>query len=291
MLFRNDLFHLNNATYRLLESDVNTGWAWLIAIDQALAWPIRISCDEIQGVSREEPQTAGVTYDSSAMRRKCDKAWVRLQPLLSRGEKLYEPSLRQRAVEEVSEQLGCSARTLQKDLRRYWQRGQTKEALLPDYSNCGRTVLNVTSGRGATPKQDYRIYQIAEIDNERFKSKIESIYLKDKRKSIPDVYQSVLEAHYRYSDGNGVLHIAPLGSRPTLRQFERFLRKHYSLEVRLRGREGNKGYEKTIVRPCPLCLLTARGLVTSMRLTQRLLTYIWCQKTTSTKLSESQRSI
>jgi putative transposase len=244
MLFRNDLFRLDGSVYRLLESDTRTGWAWVIAIDQALAWPIRITCDELVGVTREEKNFAVVTHDSSAMRRKRDKAWERLQVLLTRGGKLYEPSQRQRAVEEVAGQLECSARTLQKDLRRYWQRGQTPEALLPDFANCGRGTLNLTSRRGTTPKQDYCIFQVTESDIEKFKSVIESIYLKDSRKTMPDVYLTLLQTHYQYSDGNGVSHIAPLGSRPTLRQFTRYMRKNYKMEVRIRGREGNKEFER-----------------------------------------------
>ncbi len=254
MLFKNDIFSIAGARFRLLQADVAADKAWVICLDDHLAWPACWLYSDIDNLVRIAP-TATTTYAySEAQLKRCDLAWARLEPLLKQhGKSLMEPALRKFAVTDHSRKIGCSPATLYKGLRRFWQRGQDKNALLPDYHLSGRptpvegepnTPTAITAGRGRKPKHGGSIYQLTDQDAQHFHRIIKSEYLLDQRKSMADVYASLVNERYSFADGNGELHINPPGDRPSLRQFRLFLRKHYNIEVRIRSREGDSDFEK-----------------------------------------------
>lgn len=252
MLFKNDIFELEGARLRLLHADVPADNAWCIYLDSDTAWPIRLPYAEIsdlQSPSKEEPAP---TTHSEARLRKCSDAWARLQPLIHKhGNKLFHSSMRNRLIVEYAQEIRCSVVTLRKDLRRYWQRGQNKFALLPDYDKSGHAkeaaaggLVGITAGRGSKARLGHGTYQLSPVDLANMKVVIERGYLKDSRISAVDAYRELVAEHYRYEDGNQRLYPNPLGELPSLRQFRYFLAKNYDIEVRLRGREGNTDFER-----------------------------------------------
>lgn len=66
-----------------------------------------------------------------------EKAWAIVAGLQARAPALYEPRERAALVAAAAEQHGVSRATVLRYLRRYWERGQTPDALLPDYGNSG----------------------------------------------------------------------------------------------------------------------------------------------------------
>ena len=253
MLFSNDLFMLDGVQMRLLHADALMNKAWVIALYN-LAWPECLLYSEILDLERISPQAAPIHGHSQARIHKCEVAWKRLNPLLSTyGTALFEPKTRKHAIAEHAEKMGCAPTTLYKDLRRYWQRGQTKYALLPDYDKSGRAApatedmdetLAITAGRGRKAGNGYDTYQLTAADTSSFRVVIEKEYLPNAQISVPTAYRSLVEQFYRYADGNGELHVNPLGARPSLRQFRHFLLKAYNIETRLRGRLGNSDFER-----------------------------------------------
>ena len=253
MLFSNDLFMLDGMQMRLLQADTSTNKAWVIALHPH-AWPECLPYSEIRDLERVSPPATPIHGHSQARIRRCEAAWKRLDPLLSaHGTSLFEPKTRKHAIAEHARKTGCAPGTLYKDLRRYWQRGQTKYALLPDYDKSGRTtpaaegtseVCAITAGRGRKAKNGYDTYQITMADSSFFRKVIEKEYLPNAQISVPAAYRSLVEQFYRYPDGNGELHVNPLGARPSLRQFRHFLLKAYDIETRLRGRQGNSDFER-----------------------------------------------
>ncbi len=71
-----------------------------------------------------------------------DRAWQMLAGLVEQEPAIYEARRRGELVQEAARRHGISHPTIYRYLRRYWQRGQTPNALLPDYANSG--------GRGKT---------------------------------------------------------------------------------------------------------------------------------------------
>lgn len=251
MLYKNDVVTIDGVPVRLLHADLEADRAWVIATDEALAWPVCLAYSELERLPTVPASAPLLDKPSTARRRYCDRAWERLSPLLDeQGLALFEPAHRKAAIERHAEHIGCSPTTLYKDLRRYWQRGQVKAALVPDFHRSGRCTRDgasdavaITAGRGRRPK-DGAVYQITARDEPFFHEAIKREFLRDARKTAVDAFTVLLAEHYRTVDGNGELHLLPPGDRPSLRQFRRFLHKHYDIEVRSRAREGDKDFER-----------------------------------------------
>ncbi|OFA00513.1 Mu transposase C-terminal domain-containing protein [Duganella sp. HH101] len=65
------------------------------------------------------------------------RAWEIVEPLVALEPGIYEARLRGQLIAQATATHGVSHPTIYRYLRRYWQRGQTPNALLPDYSNSG----------------------------------------------------------------------------------------------------------------------------------------------------------
>lgn len=244
MLFRNDIFVLHSQRLRLLTVVADSNAAWVIALDDAHAWPRALPWSDIAQLNAERTSIVSGKKLAAAISAECDAAMARLAPLVARVPDIFDKRIRSRQVRQRAGELGCSPSTLYKHLRRYWQRGQCREALMPDFAKCGRRGKGITAKRGPNKSTDYAIYQLTTEDLAHFKRVLKKKYLKDKRSSIAATFQAVLEERYTFLDGNGDPQIRPLGSRPTERQFRHFLRQMCSTEAVIRGREGDKEFEQ-----------------------------------------------
>lgn len=252
MLYRNDVFELDGVRMRLLQADIPGNVAWCISLDSPVAWPICLPYTQVADLSSVTSGEVSHREHSQPCLLKCDTAWKRLEPLLKRhGDNLYEPRMRNQFVVEYAQEHKCSQKTLRKDLRRYWQRGQNKFALMPDYANSGRyqgvgedDLPQITAGRGRKSRDGTPIFQVTSSDAQYMRQVIESYYLKSTNITAKDAYDELVERHYQYEDGNQNLYARPLGERPSLTQFRHFLRNHYDIETRLRKRKGNADYER-----------------------------------------------
>ncbi|NRR32638.1 Mu transposase C-terminal domain-containing protein [Oxalobacteraceae bacterium] len=65
------------------------------------------------------------------------RAWAIVETLVRSEPDIYDPRRRSALVAQVAERHSVSHPTVYRYLRRYWQRGQTPNALLPDYANSG----------------------------------------------------------------------------------------------------------------------------------------------------------
>lgn len=252
MRFKNDVFELDGERFRLLQPDSASNSTWCISLDTKFAWPVRLPDAEIADLPSVAQGEVTHANHSEARRRKCEESWARLEPLLRAHERdLYDPHLRNRLIIEYAQEKDCSAGTLRKDLRRYWQRGQNKLALMPGYDKSGRRqepegdgLLSITAGRGRKPRAGHAVYQLTPADAARMKTVLEKTFLQDKRITVVDAYTELVNEHFRYADGNQRLFLNPQGERPSLRQFQYFLKKHFDIEARLRGREGRTDFER-----------------------------------------------
>jgi hypothetical protein len=65
------------------------------------------------------------------------RAWEIIEGLVAQEPAIYEARLRGQMIAQATAQHEVSHPTIYRYLRRYWQRGQTPNALLPDYNNSG----------------------------------------------------------------------------------------------------------------------------------------------------------
>lgn len=109
---------VESARVAVLEADVAAGRArrladdpWLVVADQQTIKPGHLALRE--------------------------RAWAIVAELTRDEPGIFEPRRRGQLIADYTARHGVSHPTIYRYLRRYWQRGQTPNALLPDYSNSG----------------------------------------------------------------------------------------------------------------------------------------------------------
>jgi putative transposase len=246
LLLINDTFEWRKSVWRFLKT--NDSVAYVIDTQCTRAEPRRVNVNELLGIPPKRNPVTPVTEPrkvSAKSKEFLDKKWTREKPLFDSIDLLLDCDTRARLIPELAAQIGCAPATLETSCRRYWQRGQTKSALLPDYYNSGRHDGGTTAKRGRRPSKEneYAIYQLEQVDHDLIRKVIDEVYLrKDSCATAVDAYDHLIDNHYQYLDGNGESFERPLGERPTLRQFRHILKKLVPKEVRIRRREGDRSF-------------------------------------------------
>ncbi|MRW83735.1 hypothetical protein GJ698_06460 [Pseudoduganella sp. FT26W] len=248
MLFKDDIYiDTDQQHYRVLAGDDGLDQAWVIAVDAPHAWPESRRWSLIFTrplVPRNDDQAQLMENKSTAQAARAARALEAIKPLLAAAPSIYLPTQRARLVREHAALTGITERTLREYLREYWQGGQKETALYGNWHKSGRISESVSACRGAKPRHgDYSIFEVNASCTSKFEEACKW-YLADDRRTITKSYRFLLRSHFARPDGNGNLFTNAKGDRPTLRQFDYYLRKNYPLEVRQRARKGDKEFER-----------------------------------------------
>ena len=167
-----------------------------------------------------------------------DKAWAVIEPLVEdKSGKIFVRAERGPLVKAAVERTKLTKTTIYKYLRRYWQGGQTKNALLPYFDQCGGKGQERKSGerKRGRPSDLARItYQPTGVNvnadiQEYFQRGIKLFYENRKSRRLSEAFQLTLERffHQGYELRDGVLVpiLPPAEERPTLRQFRYWYEK------------------------------------------------------------------
>ncbi len=144
-MFRiNEVLQLEGHMYRVLlvlERDI----VW-INIDDASSFPDWVAVDALnelidqEKLTRAEDPFEDLMYLSAEQgttnQLKRDANYELIRPLIEADE-FYDKRKRARIIKQIMQEKGSTKQTLYRLARRYWQRGQTPNALLPDYKNSG----------------------------------------------------------------------------------------------------------------------------------------------------------
>ena len=232
MLPVNQVFRVGELRKRLLWS--GTEQAVWIDIDSDTALPEPISPAELESlllagelVSIADPLVETVfreVEEGSLDQLKRDEAWAILADFVP-DPQLFVRRSRGLIVRRIMELHGLTNQTVYRLLRRYWQRGMCKNALLPDYVNSGaqgkrRKPSDVKLGRPRVVGEGQGRNITPEIER-IFRRVIEERLLKEKHSSIPDAYASGLNLL------RVVLPELPTTELPTLGQFRYFYGREY----------------------------------------------------------------
>ncbi|HFG7034972.1 integrase catalytic domain-containing protein, partial [Acinetobacter baumannii] len=134
-----------------------------------------------------------------------------------------------------------------KYLRRYWQRGQIPNALLPDYRNAGapgkpRTLAGSKKSGAKRKFGDGTGIKITPEIERLFRLIVESELLNDKKINITSAHRQFEELFVQHYP-----HIKQ-GDIPTRRQFDHFYKREYELPQRIEARTPVLSFQKD-VRP------------------------------------------
>ncbi|SMC18172.1 Mu transposase, C-terminal [Andreprevotia lacus DSM 23236] len=269
MLLRNDLIHYQDRgnTLRVLAFQGDDAKTVLIDIHDAAAQPFMektatLHADLESGAASllsNDPLLRILDERSIPIKQVAsrDRAWQIIEPLV-RTPEIFLRSERGKLVTAAVHEHKVTVQSVYRYLRRYWQRGQTPNALLPDYCNSGapgktrRSTPGVKRGRPRKFVDSTGINVTPEM-LQIFAVAIQRYYAGERKRSLVDAYDDMIrqffldqhrdaetgEVHHRFKDGAE-------DGQPTFAQFNYWYEKQFSRFAIKRARVGAKIYDKDL---------------------------------------------
>lgn len=202
------------------------------------------------------PENSDSPKFAEYMKRR-DEAWELIAPLVEiQDRKIFNRRERGRLVAEIVKRTGRRKETVYEFLRRFWQRGLTKDALIPAWHNCGHPKgerkADKKLGRKSvkavrTGKDDGR--NVTPEDRDIFDKGIKRFIRTGIAKNLPDAWQLIKERYYSEEthtlpDGSVAPLIPHASTLPSFRQFEYYYRKNRNPTAELIGKYGQLEFDK-----------------------------------------------
>lgn len=201
---------------------IHTDFLMLIDINDENAWPFKVSTTEFANLGLtpiDDPIFLNSPAPNTTAEQYRDRAFSTISPLLDTYFDLFDKKRRNERIKTLLTTSSESRLYVTRQLRRYWQRGMSPDALAPDYSKCGapgqvrRNVKNkagakrtVSPGKGTVITEDiadlFRLaiegFYLLKDDIDLVKARIKAIgYLKSKYPKI-DKSELPTDAQFRY---------------------------------------------------------------------------------------------
>jgi putative transposase len=272
---------------RLLAFDHARAHVWTISVFNPKAQPIQRTRAEIE-IALDGPLARVLAKDPYAylsrpeknikekQRKHRDKAWNLISSLIEENyAQLFQFYARNSPVTPLANSKLANKTTIYRYLRRFFQRGQIKNSLLPSYDNCGwRDRINRTEAeRKSNGKKHEKKKQrdgkklgrpsslsvatgeplgvnISKHDLELFCAGIKLFYHKRERRPLKLAYEKTLErffhsGHYQNKRGIWVAGLPPASQLPTYRQFKYWYKKERNIRRARVSREGLTNFNLT----------------------------------------------
>ena len=250
MLRINDVYQYQDLSIRILKI-LSEHIVW-IDINDVKALPEIISKTELFHaiesfeVFRIEDPFQDIAFiqpeKDSTFQRKRDENYNLIKNIVDH-EQFYIPSARSSLINEIINRKKSTKQTIYRLLRQYWQRGQTPNALIPNYQNSGakgsKKVASQKLGRKRLYKEGTGAIITQEIER-LFHLTISKYLLSNKKHTLKYANREFLKL-YR------TLHPdIPENEYPTLRQFQYFYHREYNQVTRLQKRSNDIEYSKDL---------------------------------------------
>ncbi|TCU79324.1 Mu transposase-like protein [Tissierella praeacuta] len=187
-------------------------------------------------------------------KEKRDRALEVIKDMVDKEPDIYQSTFRRRLIRKASETYGVSESWILEYLKRYWKRGKTRNALLPDYRNCGakgkeRKAGNVKRGR---PRNNQDIkgegINITEDIKRIFRIAVNKYYYTTAKNSLTLTYELMRKEYFLdgFKEENGVKIpiIKPQAEIPSFGQFRYWFEKERNVKKEITSRYSNKKYQK-----------------------------------------------
>lgn len=247
-------------TYRILWIDSGNVIMYILELDNIKAFPEKRLISEIKEsiVNGDWRKIVDTSYDvvvSNEYEKKHyearDVAWTIIESIVNEEPAIYEKSFRTKLVKEAQEKHQVTYPTVRKYLYKYWSRGKTIDALLPDYKNSGGKGKDRKGGkskRGRPPVYGVKGINVNEDTKRIFRLAIEKYYLTSKQNSLTAAYKFMLKEFYveniYYENGVEKIILKDEEAIPTLTQFKYWYQKEYNAPEVLTARKGEKHFNK-----------------------------------------------
>ncbi|SFF23851.1 Mu transposase, C-terminal [Paenibacillus algorifonticola] len=180
-----------------------------------------------------------------------NKSWDAIKHIVLDEPGCFDKAFRGSRVRETQERMGLHKTTIYRYLRRYWQGGKMKNALLPHYNNCGsygndRTPKETKRGRPRKFEDEPVGINIDEEIKQLLRSGIRLFYNNKDKAPLKHAYQKTLEKFFASGfrkEGDALIPVLPPSDKlPTFGQYKYWFNKEMDLENTLKSRHGKKRF-------------------------------------------------
>ncbi|WP_342574414.1 DNA-binding protein [Solibacillus sp. FSL K6-1781] len=247
-------------TYRILWIDSGNVILYILELDNAKAFPEKKRVSEISEliIIGDWIKIIDSSYDvivSNEYEKKHyearDAAWAIIEAIVKEEPVIYEKSIRTKLIKETQEKYQVSYPTVRKYLYKYWSRGKTLDALLPDYKYSGGKGKEKKAGdskRGRPPVYGVKGINVDEDTKRIFRLAIEKYYLTSKQNNLTAAYKFMVKQFYveniYFENGVEKVLLKDEDFLPTLAQFKYWYQKEYNVTEILIARKGEKRFNK-----------------------------------------------
>lgn len=264
MIYINQVFQYVADSIRIRVIDIEDSNVYIVNIDTSSAMPQKVlytilHTDIKQGelLAINDPFAKAVHENelTDVQVRKREEDWETIQKYcVPNMKELLRKHGRESKIQEIVSESNLGKTKVKKLLSRYWQRGMTKNALLPDYSNSGGKgkTKNLTQSKVGRPRKvkvnnEYQtgINITAEVKLQ-FEHVINKYYRASNNYSLNDVYNFVLRDFFsdRYKENGDIKYRIWDASRtPSYSQFYYWFKKLEDPKQDIQFRKSTKEYE------------------------------------------------
>ena len=206
-------------------------------------------CRQIDWINDNIPLLeSGIDREHLTLR---DKSWDAIKDIVLNEPACFDKSFRGACIREAQELTGLHKSTLYRYLRRYWQGGKVKNALLPHFNNCGsygndRESKEIKRGRPRKFEDAPVGINIDEETKQLLRSGIRLFYNNKEKTPLKHAYQKTLEKFFSSGfrqNGNALVPILPPPEKlPTFGQYKYWFKKEMDLEDTIKSRHGKKRF-------------------------------------------------
>lgn len=239
----------DESLYRVLYIDPSTDMCFMIQLNEN-QFPIPHFLSEIEASLKEgeyiieenDPTVINVDEEELTLKEKQirDKAHSIVKSIMIEPN-IYYKYTRGKLINEASAKFNVAEKTIRDYLKRYWQRGMTANALLPNYYKCGKSERHYQTKTGRRIQYETAIKRgiVTEQWKQFFKKGFEKYYLVMKETTLKFSYEQMLKDYFSIEDPKTGVKILNLTEPiPSFRQFQYWIQKMYSPSVIAREREG-----------------------------------------------------
>jgi hypothetical protein len=188
-------------------------------------------------------------------KEKRDRAWAVIEDIVSHKNEpdVYLREKRGPWITRAVEKYGVTYTTVYKYLRRYWQRGQNKNALLPDFCNSGGKGKRKNLGlkKIGRPRKNVQAKGIGinvdEAIKKIFRVAISKYYDTPKENYLTKAYDLMVKEFfnedYRFEDGVRKPVNILVEQIPSIIQFRYWHKEEQDIVKSFKARKGNKNFE------------------------------------------------
>jgi hypothetical protein len=178
-----------------------------------------------------------------------DTNWNIIKDIVCQEPEIYIREFRGAMVEETKEKTGKAKKEIYKFLKKYWFYGKTKNALLKNYFDCGRSQKPREYSKNPGPKpKDGNGWVVTEKDKENFRKAVNRFHISEKM-DLKATHQHMCEEWYHsgyYREYGVMVPIVEPENAPTLRQFTYWYNNEFSSKQRYSNRRGKRKAEMDV---------------------------------------------